>query len=243
MAIEYRWFKNGKEAMYTSDLEGDQVTKIFWDNGIVKSELLYNGLDVVGKRNITRKGKISEIIGNISTWLTYIKYWDNLDYKAIKIEWEISLTNSEVKFTTKDREGYIRSLNGEPCRYERDYSGMVSITWVFENDKPYTINKLINEIPPRSITFDERGELNSLSYYNESPDALIVEIMIRGKDKDRHQISYRNDDGDIETVRILDTPNHVEGELNEKLNKFKKLNDYYTKKYTDKENPIFSLEL
>jgi len=241
MEIEYRWFKNGKEAMYTLDLEGDQVTKEFWDNGNIKMEItgVVRG-KFVGKKTYNRDGVKLTSVWNDSDEINYTEYWGN---GVEKTDWTIhrpSYRNISVEWKTLDENYKTQSRNGEPSTFLLDSEGEVSMFWAHKGAN-MVIDAYLKDIPPSIISFDENGIVKDMLYDNRSPDSLIESINMLGDDENRYRMNYRGEYGNIITVGLNEMPEDIEREFNKLMSRFNDCRKHYIEKYSDQDNKVFKI--
>jgi len=229
MSVEYRWFKNGKEFMYTLDLEGDQVTKEFWDNGNVKLEIRHI-LDNYSEPEIIRNYKS----GNRERHV-YIEE-DRISINDYDDDEQNSIHTFQVVFTKKNPlEGWRRSYSdkkpiAEPTSMDirdmeyKDFGG-IKINWFSDKDA------FLNDYCPESITYDSNGNVKRLNYdVTNVRDVLISTIR---KTPDAITVIYQNgiyfeceDESELSQL-----PKDVFDEYFRLMKDFEKMKDHYYKKY------------
>jgi len=235
MTVEYRWFKNGKEAMYTLDLEGEQVTKTFWDNGNVKLEIknAYGNFAYPEMKKYYRSGKIKRYILIGMKKITLVDYDDN--EKTDK-----TIMHRAVVTDENPLEGFahspinVRKKIAEPTtiiiNHKRGNDKMYfKMNWFTDKDV------FLNDYCPNILIYDTKGNVTRLKYFNDTTNALIYNIDIGD---DANLISFNHgDDGESIDFRYTDDselsqlPKDVYDEFNRLLDDFKRCKEHYYKKY------------
>ena len=243
MLVEYRWFKNGKEFMYTSDLEGKDVTKEFWDNGNVKYTFSYTHYTNAYITKIyNRDGKFIKEIRVVPKRKTIQMREKWVTSDCIKLDLMLNTAKGTGERTTfsDGLEGVTESLNNEPYKIEKNTTN-VKLRWDNEVEK----DNFLNDKPPAFVSFEPQGNsiqsIVNLEYYNSAnKDANI--LYINYKKMDTSTVVYRDEDRIKQEVKInqlselSELPNNISEEITRYMEKLVACRDYYVDKYLNIDN-------
>jgi len=241
MDVEYIWFKDGKAFIYTLDLEGKYVTRDFWDNGNVKTDIFYDESDPtkIESKIIYRKDGSTEKEIETHGDDKYIYEYNN---NGKLIIWLSNHKKIHGSRRTYDGNDSLASIDNEPAIITVSPYGEVDISWLWEDKKQHK-DKYLGIIPPQYVEYNKYGSLKSALYQNyHDPNAVVIELNVYSSD--HSVVEYKDGDGDGDNVveDLNRSPDYIQKEVEHILSKTKDAKNYYVKKYiTDIDDELFDV--